>query len=55
MLFDVPGISMSHSDVVVIQWITACHKKMSDHTCNNTLARTRNVIDKVHIKNAFSY
>ena len=29
--------------------------KIDDHTCNNTLARTRNVIDNVHANNAFSY
>ena len=27
--------------------------KSFDHTCNNTLARRRNVIDDVHVNNAF--
>ena len=35
-------------DVAVVQWITSCH------TCNNTLASTRNVIDNVRVNNAFS-
>ena len=26
-----------------------------DHTCNNTLARRRNVIDNVRVNNAFSH
>ena len=26
-----------------------------DHTCNNTLPHTRNVIDNVRVNNAFSY
>ena len=39
-------------DVAVIQWITSCHKNR-DHTCNNTLARIRDVIDNVRA-NAFS-
>ena len=41
-------------NVAVIQWIPSCHKtRMTDHTCNNTLARTRNVIDNVSVSNAF--
>ena len=40
-------------DVTVIQWITSCHIKSYDHTCNNTLARRRNVIDNVRINNPF--
>ena len=28
-------------------------KTSYDHTCNNTLARTPNVIDNVHVNNAF--
>ena len=42
-------------DVAFIQWITSYHKKTYDHTCNNTLARTRNVIDHVRDNSAFSY
>ena len=42
-------------DVAVIQWITSCQKNSYDHTYNNTLARTRNVIDNVRVNNAFSY
>ena len=38
-------------DVSVIQWIT--YVESYDHTCNNTLARTRNVIDNVRVNNAF--
>ena len=41
-------------DIAVIQWITSCHKKFYDHTCNNTLAGTRNVTDNVRVNNAFS-
>ena len=37
-------------DVTVIQWITSYHK---NHTCNNTLARTRNVMDNVRVNNFF--
>ena len=29
--------------------------KSYDHTCNNTLARKRNVIDNVHVNNGLSY
>ena len=36
--------------VAVIQWITSCHKRSYDHTCNNTLARLHNV----SVSNAFS-
>ena len=42
-------------DVADIQWITSCKKKSYDHTCNNTLARNRNVIDNVCVSNAFSF
>ena len=35
-------------DVAVIQWIRHVIKSY-DHTCNNTLARTRNVIDNDHV------
>ena len=42
-------------DVVVIQWITSCHKYHINTTCNNTSARTCNVIDNVRVNNAFSY
>ena len=42
-------------DIAVIQWITLCHKKSYNHTCNNTLARSRNVIDNVRVNNAFSH
>ena len=41
-------------DVCVFQWITSCHKSY-DHPCNNTLARTRNVVDNVRVNDAFSY
>ena len=30
-----------------------CAIKSYDHTCNNTLARRRNVIDNVRVNNAF--
>ena len=30
-------------------------KKLYDHMCNNTLARRRNVIDKVRVNNAFLF
>ena len=50
----IPSIPLSHDDAV-IQGITSCHKNRYDHTCNNTLARTRNVIDNVRVNNAFSY
>ena len=42
-------------DVAIIQWITSCHYKSYDQTCNNTLTRTHNVIENVHVNNAFSY
>ena len=42
-------------DVAAIQWIISCHEKSYDHTCNNSLARTRNVIDNVHVIDAFSH
>ena len=29
--------------------------KSYDHTCENTLVRTCNVIDNVHVNNVFSY
>ena len=41
-------------DASVIKWITSSHKKSYVHTCNTTLARTSNVIDNVHVNNAFS-
>ena len=41
-------------DVAVIQWITSCQKSYA-HMCNNSFARTRNVIDNVHANIAFSY
>ena len=41
------------TSLFVIQWITSCHKKSYDHTCNNTLARRSNVIDNVRVNNAF--
>ena len=40
--------------VASIQWITPCYKKSYEHTCNNTLARKRNVIDNTRVNNAFS-
>ena len=40
--------SISSYEVADIQYITSCHKKSYDH-----LARRRNVIDKVHVNNAF--
>ena len=43
-------------DVAVIQWlINVVSLKSYDHTCNNTLARTRNAIDNVRVNNAFYY
>ena len=47
-------INLSY-DVAVIQWITSCHKNCIDHTCNNTLACMCNVIDNIHVNNAFSH
>ena len=41
------------TSLFVIQWISSCHKKSYDHTCNNTLARRSNVIDIVRVINAF--
>ena len=40
-------------DIPVMQWITSCHKNHMITLCNNTLARTCNVIDNVHVNNAF--
>ena len=53
LLSELLEIGLSY-DVAVIQWITSCHKKSYDHTCNNTLAHLRNVIDNVGVTNAFS-
>ena len=46
MLF-VPGVCKitSSYDALVIQWVI----KLYDHTCNNTLARTRNATDNVPV------
>ena len=46
----VPERDLSY-DLAVIQWITSCYK---NRTCNNTLARRRNVIDNLRVNNASS-
>ena len=47
------GITISY-DVAVIQWIKLCRLNLN-HTFNNILARTRNVIDNIRVNNVFSY
>ena len=42
-------------DVTVILWITRVIKKSYDHSCNDILPRTYNVIEHVPVNNAFSY
>ena len=47
-------VSVLSYDVAIIQAVTSSHKKSYGQTCNNTLARTRNVIYNVLVNNAFS-
>ena len=37
-----------------MQWITSCHLKLYDYTCNNTWAGTPYVIDNVRVNSTFS-
>ena len=37
----------------LIQWIISCNKKCYDHTCINTFAGIRNVIDDVRNNNVY--
>ena len=47
--YDVTVFQWIH--VTVFQWIASCNKKCNDHTCNNTIAGIRNVIDDVRNNN----
>ena len=57
LVFTVKKLTSTISyDVAVIQWITSYRRnRITDHTCNNTFARTGCVIDNDRVNNAFSH